>query len=342
VRMTAHRPAETLREPVPGRSERAERGLPDPERGLPDPERGLRDPERGLPDPERGLPDPERGLPDPERGLPDPERSLPDPERGLPDATILSICDDLLGEVGRRDHIFAWLRAPGADIDEWLPVDAYYPRARLVVMSRSDSRPHGSAYRELIPAHGLGLMTLDPAALGDDREAVREALAAKLFDLEHVPREQGHRERARPERRPPREPQPGAPEPQWTPVKVEHTSVPRGYVHGAGVLAGLALAAVLILELYLGVIVVAVHDGRLLLGLAIALEACSRVLGTVAAERAGQRGWAFACAIFGAPVVAWFALLRPSGRVEVEPAPLAGLLAVLAGLVAVIGILIGT
>jgi hypothetical protein len=108
------------------------------------------------------------------------------------------------------------------------------------------------------------------------------------------------------------------------------------------VLAGLALAAVLIAELYLGVIVVAVHHGRLLLGLAIALEACSRVLGTIAAERAGQRGRAFACAIVGAPVVAWFALLRPSGRIEAEPAPLAGLLAVLAGVVAVIGLLIGS
>jgi hypothetical protein len=79
-----------------------------------------------------------------------------------------------------------------------------------------------------------------------------------------------------------------------------------------------------------------------LLGLAIALEACSRVLGTIAAERAGRRGWALACAIVGAPAVAWFALLRPSGRIEAEPAPLAGLLAVLAGVVAVIGLLIGS
>jgi len=102
------------------------------------------------------------------------------------------------------------------------------------------------------------------------------------------------------------------------------------------------LAAVLIAELYLGVIVVAFHHGRLLLGLAIVLEACSRMLGTGAAERAGQRGWAFSCAIVGAPVVAWFALLRPSGRLQTEPAPLAGLLAVLAGAVAVVGILIGS
>jgi hypothetical protein len=318
VRMTADRPADTLREPVPGRTEQA--------------------------------------------------------ERGLPDRTILSMCDDLLGEVGRRDHIFAWLRAPGADLDEWLPVDAYYPRARLVVLCRSGSGPHDTLYRELIPAHGLGLMTLDPAALGPDSDVVRQTLAARIFDLERVPRERARPEprprkrfgnrpedrpenrsetrpenrsekrlEGRPEKRPPApatSDSRGSPAPEWTPVKVEHTSVPRGYVHGAGVLAGLVLASVLIAELYLGVIVVGVHDGRLLLGLAIALEACSRILGTVAAERAGQRGWAFACAIAGAPAVAWFALLRPSGRVEVEPAPLGGLLAVLAGVVAVVGILI--
>lgn len=339
MRMTAHRPADTLREPVPGRSDRAERGLPDP--------------------------------------------------------MILSMCDDLLGEVGRRDHIFHWLRAPGEDIDEWLPVSAYYPRARLVVMCRSNPGPHDSIYRDQVPAHGLGLLRLDPTALGPDQTAVREALAARIFDLEHMPRERtrpktrpekrpGRRERARPETGPESRPDParspdpegrrdregppnpegrrdpeGRPNPEgrhdpegrrekrpppsaWTPVKVEHAPVPRGYVHGAGVLAGLVLAAVLIAELYLGVIVVAFHHGRLLLGLAIVLEACSRMLGTGAAERAGRRGWAFACAIIGAPVVAWFALLRPSGRLQTEPAPLAGLLAVLAGAVAVVGILIGS
>lgn len=264
----------------------------------------------------------------------------------LSEPTILSMVDDLLGEVGRREHMFHWLRAPGADVDEWLPVDAYYPRARLVVMCRSSLGPHDSIYRELVTAHRLGLMILDPAALGPDRQAAREAITAKMFDRERMPRGRGRAPTPTglpsAATRPAREPERDTPAPEWTPVKVEHTSVPRGYVHGAGVLAGLALAGIVILELYLGVIVVAFHDGRLVLGLAIVLEACSRVLGAIAAERAGESGWAFGCAIVGAPVVAWFALLRPSGRVEVEPAPLAGLLAVLAAVVAVVGILIGS
>ncbi len=265
--MTADRPAQDLREPVPGRIERAERGLPAP--------------------------------------------------------TILSICDRLLGEVGRRHHMFGWLKAPGAGAGEWLAVDAYYPRARLVVMCRSEPGPNDAVYRDLIPAHGLGLLTLDPPALGNNREAVTATLAAKVFDLERVPRPRQRPARPamaiRPGSAP--EPQPApeavAPAPEWTPLKVERTSVPRGFVQAFGVLAGLAFAALLIVELYLGVIVVAIGDGRLVLGLAIVLEALSRALGTVAAERAGERGWAFGCAIVGAPVVVVVrdaAALRPRRR----------------------------
>jgi hypothetical protein len=280
--MTADRPAQDLREPVPGRTERAKLGLPAP--------------------------------------------------------TILSICDRLLGESGRRHHMFAWLRAPGAAAGEWLAVDAYYPRARLVVLCRSQPAPDGSIYRELVPAHGLGLLTLDPAVLGNDRDAVEATLAAKIFDLEHVPR-------ARPPRTPKAPATPPAPEPaapEWTPVKVAHTSVPRGWVHGLGVIAGLAFAVVLIVEVYLGVIKVAIGAGRLVLGLAIVIDAFSRALGTVAAERAGRRGLACACAVGGSPVVAWCSLLRRSDRVDVEPAPLAGLLALAAGALALLALFIGS
>jgi len=128
--------------------------------------------------------------------------------------------------------------------------------------------------------------------------------------------------------------------PRWTPVKVERAPVAPAVKHGVGMIVGLALAAMLIAEVYLDVVYV-FGSGRVVLAFAIALEACSRALGTVAATRAGQRGWACACAIGGAPIVAWFAFLRPSGRVEVEPAPLAGLLAGLAAVVAVVALLVG-
>jgi hypothetical protein len=78
-----------------------------------------------------------------------------------------------------------------------------------------------------------------------------------------------------------------------------------------------------------------------MLGFAIALEACSRAIGTVAAARSGERGWACACAIGGAPFVAWFASRHRSGRTEVESAPLAGLLAALAVLLILLALLLG-
>jgi hypothetical protein len=272
-------------------------------------------------------------------------------QRGIPVQTILSICDRLLGEVGRRRHMFAWLRVPAAAAGEWLPVDAYYPRARLVVMCRPQGGEHEALYREQVPAHGLGLLRLDPDKLGDDEAAVETALAARIFDLEHTPRPAPAASRpqaaaVRPEPAPAR-PDDGAmaaeaPAPEWTPVKVERMAVAPAVEQGVGLLVGLALAGVLIAEIYLAVVRAAFGAGRVLLGFAIALEACSRALGTGAAARAGERVWACACAIGGAPVVAWFAFLRPSGRVEVEPAPLAGLLAGLAGVVAILALLFGT
>ena len=152
--------------------------------------------------------------------------------------------------------------------------------------------------------------------------------APGAIDREHLPR---------------RAPAPAAPppEPEWTPVKVERMAIAPAVEQGVGMVLGLALAVALIAEVYLDVVYV-FGAGRVLLGFAIALEACSRALGTAAAARAGERAWALACAIFGAPAVAWFALSRRSGGAEVEPAPLAGLLAGLAGALAVIGLLIGS
>lgn len=282
-------------------------------------------------------------------------REIEDPASGggLPATTVLSMCDRLLGEIGRRDHMFAWLRVPGSSTGEWLAVDAYYPRSRLVVMCRPASGPHDALYRELIPARGLGLLTLDPTALGDHPATAEATVAAKIFDLEHVPRPAARpapaSDSAEASRRgrsfsmaPVSSQAPDGRAPEWTPVKVERAPVTPAVEQGLGVVIGLALAAALIAEVYLGMVAVAFGAGRPLLGFAIALEACSRGLGTAAAERAGERGWAFACAIGGGPVVAWFALAPRARRAAVEPAPLAGLLALLAGLLAIVGLLIGS
>jgi hypothetical protein len=258
---------------------------------------------------------------------------------GLPASKILAMCDRLLDEVGRRRHMFAWLREAGASAGEWLAVDAYYPRARLVVMCRSDLGAHDALFREQIPGHGLSLLMLDPSRLGSEPTAVEAAVARRIFDLEHMPRPA--RSNPAPARSSSRASSTApSTEPAWTPVKVERTAVAPAVEQGVGMVVGLALALVLIAEVYLDVVYV-FGAGRVALAFAVAFDACSRALGTVAAARAGERGWACACAIGGSPVVAWFALLRRSGRVEVEPAPLAGLLALLAGLLGVIGLLVG-
>lgn len=269
-------------------------------------------------------------------GVRSPEQEPDGDRRGIPAATILAMCDRVLGEVGRRRHMFAWLRVPGGASEEWLPVDAYYPRARLVVICRDAPGPHDGLYREQVPAHGLGLLTLDPSRMGDDEAAVEAALAAKIFDLEHVPRPEPKAGSPAP-----RASAVDSPGPSWTPVKVERTAVAPALEQGLGLVLGLGLAAILIVEVYLGVVELAFGAGRVMLGFAIALEACSRAIGTVAAARSGARGWACACAIGGSPFVAWFAFGRRSRRTEVESSALAGLLAGLAVVLAVLALLLG-
>ena len=73
----------------------------------------------------------------------------------------------------------------------------------------------------------------------------------------------------------------------------------------------------------------------------IVLDACSRLLGTVAAGRAQRTAWAWGCAIVGSPAVAMFTLFGREGRCETEPGPLAGLLSVLAIGVIALGVIGG-
>jgi hypothetical protein len=90
------------------------------------------------------------------------------------------------------------------------------------------------------------------------------------------------------------------------------------------------LGAAIVVELYLGVARLGMDGGRWGLALGLAIDACARVLGTVAARRAGASKAAWICAIAGSPGVALFTLFAPDGPATVDPAPLAGMLSVLA------------
>jgi hypothetical protein len=108
---------------------------------------------------------------------------------------------------------------------------------------------------------------------------------------------------------------------------------PRRDAQTVGLVVGVALAAALCAEVYFGVGRLALNGGHWLLAFGIALDACSRAVGTIAAGRAGQSDWAWGCVIVGSPAVALFALFQADGPVAIDPAPFAGLLSVLAILV---------
>jgi hypothetical protein len=117
---------------------------------------------------------------------------------------VLSVCDGLLGEIGRRDHLFSWLRAPDSEHGQWLPVTAYYPGKRLVLACDLESSPHKLIYEELIPAHGLRLLPVTVDELPPDRDLARALLEVRIAALgpdPTPPREMEPREpveRARP------------------------------------------------------------------------------------------------------------------------------------------------
>ena len=266
---------------------------------------------------------------------------------------MLNLCDRLLDEVGRRQHLFSWLREPGAGTEEWLAVDAYYPARRLVVLCRDADGEHDGLFDELIPAHGLGLLRVELDALPTRERAARcglqgpdpeKAVSAQIEALELPPREMFDVSvGAAPVRVSPMA-RVGESLAQATapPVRPRVRLTPRGAAAGAaargsydaslalGVGVGVALAIVLTVELYLGVGEIALGGDHWLLAFGFALDIVARVLGLVAGERAGRLDWALWSVIGGSPVVAGFTLFRQEGRMTTEPGPIAGLISVVA------------
>ena len=348
-----------------------------------------------------------------ERVVPDVDASAP---TALPLASLLAICDRVLGEIGRRRHLFSWLRDPDAASEQWLPVDSYYPGNRVVVVSSETTAGHEHLYNELIPAHGLKLLTLEPAEIGGDPVAAKEALERTIASLElperHVgeaddvprenpvgkalqtlvappavqpaprrapppsqaaaaqrglrfadahkadlPRAQRSIEASRPsvpsrQFVPSRPPPPSRQQPvrrgAWRPTTQSSATAPGSRdsrsaiarLDALGLLMGSVLFAVLCAEIYLAVALAWLHAGRALLCLGILLDACCRLLGTIAAGRVGSRGWCWACLLGGSPLAVWFAFFQRSGPVLRAPAPLAGLFGLLALAVVALGLVL--
>lgn len=255
---------------------------------------------------------------------------------------MLAQCDRLIGEVGRRHHVFSWLRNPEGGSERWLEVDAYYPSRRLVVLCRARSGPFSDVYRELVPAHELHLLELDPAEMrGDLRAAIRDRLSA--LELSATPPAATAAGRAAVAPAPTRVTL--APAPPAGPVRRSAPPAERVPAHplpdtpATGLLIGLALVVALGVEFYLG-IAKALGNAHWLLAFGLALDLGARAIGTIVAARSGETGWAWACVVIGSPAVA-AASLPSNAAVRRDPAPLAGVLAVVAMAGVVLGLLVG-
>jgi hypothetical protein len=315
----------------------------------------------------------------------------------LPVPAILLMCDRLLDEIGRRHHLFAWLRRPGGPDQGWVPVDAYYPGNRLVVVCRNTPEADDALFDELVPAHGLRLLRLFGSDLGTDSAQAALALQRRIAELGPAPARpvEAPADNRLPSRsgswlpRIPPAPEPLAPrrvgqseaaaaergarfvaahrieparlsaahtvEPvRRTPDRAARRPAPAPRTRAAAerqredgtqalaIVTGLALVAIVCGELYLGIARAGIRGGHVLLALGVALDACSRALGTIAARRAKRPDWEWGCALVGCPVVISFALFQRTGPVRVEPAPLAGFVAVVAAITIALAVLIGT
>jgi hypothetical protein len=259
-------------------------------------------------------------------------------------AHVLNLCDRMLGEPARRRHLFAWLRAPGAAADEWLPVDGYYPGNKLVVVFHSSPAGNAKIYSELVPAHGFKLLELTPDDL-DDPARAEATLRERINALGVAPRrprksqpQQGAVARAVASLAPARpvaETGPSEPAPAVTRSRPPAEVTPLGA--GFGALLGVVLASVLLAEVYLGVVVVGFDHGQPLLAFAFALDACARALGTIAAGHSGLSGWAWWCALGGSPAVALYGKFERLEQAATEPARLAGLISLVALAVGALG-----
>ena len=221
-------------------------------------------------------------------------------DAGLPGAqqpahplgSIVDAADRRLGEIGRREHRFAWLQD---DAGAWIAVDAYYPGNRVVVLCHPDPQVRAQA-SATVPAHGLRLVVLNPAELMAGAEL--DVLDAGLHDAGWTPG---------PARSPALVIEHPATEP-GRPVREALEPRQAEAEERFGWWVGFVLCFVVLLEAYLGAIVLAVNHGDVLLGFGVLLDACARVMGTVIAGHEGDHGVVWANMIVGSPVVAALAL----------------------------------
>lgn len=216
-------------------------------------------------------------------------------------ARALAVCDGLLREVGRREHRFSWLRDPDGPDDQWLVVDGYYPSNKVVVYC-GDDPDELRLYHHLVPEHGLYLLEVDPQDLPDDQLAAQALLRKQLLADGWSPRPESRPVAAPPPPEPPKQTvSPG----RWTEVQ-SHGKPAADPKHAAtaGFAMGLVLIAVVLLEAYLGLVVLALDNADSVLGAGVLLDAAVRAFGTLAARQRHDPDQSWSSLLVGSPAVA--------------------------------------
>jgi hypothetical protein len=217
-------------------------------------------------------------------------------------AQSLAVCDALLREVGRREHRFSWLRDPDGPEGQWLVVDAYYPSNKVVVYCGQDP-DELRLYHHLVPQHGLYLLTIDPEDLPDDQLAAQALLRKQLSADGWTPRPQPRQVSASPLPEPSRPPVQAR---RWSEIQSHggHTSDHPKHAATAGMAMGLLLIVAVLIEAYLGVVVLAFQNGDPVLGVGVLLDAATRAFGTLAARQRGDPQQTWSSLMLGSPAVA--------------------------------------
>ncbi|WP_249009407.1 hypothetical protein [Conexibacter sp. DBS9H8] len=219
----------------------------------------------------------------------DGEPDLGRPDRGAEARTALDDLDERLGEIGRREHRFAWLRDPGSG--EWATIPAYYPSHRLIALA-DDTDPALLALADsLAPAHGLTLLRIGATA----PVAVPTPGASPAGARPPVPGPGGA----------------GAEGPSGPLSPARGALTPRDRDGGLrapptgrdGVAAGVTLVFVVVAELLVGGVAIGLNAGDPVLGLGCLFDAAARVLGTVRASQAGDLDAAWASVVAGSPAI---------------------------------------
>jgi hypothetical protein len=220
-------------------------------------------------------------------------------------SALLQRLDWQLGEVGRRDHRFAWLRdADGA----WAAVASYYPSHQVVVVAPGNPELIERC-RTAVEGRGMRLLVAGPRMLETD--ASRPVTAAV-------------------------EPPPvasvaGGPEADGGEIARKRATPAAGFA------LGLTLIVIVIVECYLGFVALGIDDGDLILGFGLVLDAGARAAGLVASLAVGDTEAAWSSVLIGSPALCTVTSEEAAARPPLAIARVAGLIA---AVVVVVGLLV--